>query len=123
MKKRAKVEAMLPVLVARKLDELLVFDACYLDVPTRQALLRLMPQLVQVRRARKAIFLRYGCGSCHRKRVLYGAGGLCNASACRDYGRMKTEIRKRLEGRDAREETAALSLKFSTAQMLLNGDE
>jgi hypothetical protein len=123
MNKVAKVEAMMPDLVARKLDELLVFDACYLDVPGRQALLRLMPRLVHVRRARKAIFLRYGCGNCHQKRVRYGAGGLCNACAVRDYNRMKAEIHKRLDGRDAKEETAALTRKLDMAQFLLNGDD
>ena len=56
MTKLVKVEVVTPQNVAQKLDELLLFDACFLDVAARQELLRLIPRLVHVRRARQAIF-------------------------------------------------------------------
>lgn len=66
MTKLAKVEVMLPRGAERKVDELLVFDAQCVDVATRQELLRLLPQLVHIRRARKAIFLEQGCRECQK---------------------------------------------------------
>jgi len=64
MTKLAKVEVMLPRSAERKIDELLVFDARCLDVGTRQELLRLLPQLVHLRRAWTAYFLEHGCLGC-----------------------------------------------------------
>jgi cytochrome c551/c552 len=123
MSKLVKVEVVTPGTVAEKLDELLLFDSCFLDVAARQELLRLIPKLVHVRRARQAIFRRYGCQSCHRKRVAYGAGGFCNRCAARDYRRVKTQLEKMGEGRNAGEETAALTRRIDIAQFLLNGGD
>lgn len=117
------VELVTPQPVAQKFDELLVLDAQCPDVATRQELLRLFLRLVHVRRARKAIFLRHGCGNCHRKKIQYGAGGLCNRCAGREYKRIKAELQKMHHGRNAAEETAALTQRFDVAQWLLNGDD
>jgi uncharacterized paraquat-inducible protein A len=114
-----KVEA-IETTAARKLGELLLFEACFLDVSTRQDLLRIIPKLVHVRRARQAIFRRYGCHSCHRKKVAYGAGGFCNRCAARDYRRVKQELQKMGEGRNAAEESSALTRRLDAALMLLN---
>lgn len=103
--------------------ELLLYDARFLDVATKQELLRLIPRLVHVRRARQAIFRRYGCQSCHRKRVAYGAGGFCNRCASRDFRRVKAELEKMGEGRNAAEESAALTRRLDAAQRLLNGGD
>ena len=64
MMKLAKVEVMLPRGAERKVDELLVFDARCVDVGTRQELLRLLPQLVHLRRAWRARFTEHGCITC-----------------------------------------------------------
>jgi hypothetical protein len=57
----------------------------------------------------------------------YGAGGLCGRCYGRIYARMLKRYRKVMAGRDIPAElamfTEALTLKFSTAQRLLNGDE
>lgn len=152
MKKLAKVEAMLParrrlgrpkkILDLRKLDKiklatpaspeqaiesLLIFDARALDMATRQELLRLLPQLVHVRRAWRAEYMECGCISCHEKKRLYGAGGFCGRCWGRIYMRMHKRYRKLMAGRDIPAELAmfkdALCLKFNTAQRLLNGGD
>jgi hypothetical protein len=48
----------------RALENLLLFDSHCIDVVSRQELLRLLPQLVGLRRAWKAHFLEYGCLHC-----------------------------------------------------------
>jgi hypothetical protein len=152
MKKPAKLEVILPtrrrpgrpkkILDHRKLDSiqvakpesperaiesLLIFDARCLDMATRQELLRLLPGLVHVRRAWRAEYMECGCSSCHEKKRLYGAGGFCNACWGRIYQRMLNRYRKQMAGRDLPAELAmfkeALTLKFSTAQRLLNEDD
>jgi hypothetical protein len=59
-----KTEVMLPQGVERKVDDLLVFDACYVDRATRYDLQRIIPHLVHLRRARKAYFEQHGCLMC-----------------------------------------------------------
>jgi hypothetical protein len=119
LKRIEKVEA-IETIAARKLGELLLFEACFLDISTRQDLLRIIPKLVHVRRARQAIFRRYGCHSCHRKKVAYGAGGFCNRCAARDYLRVKTELKRMGEGRNAGEESALLTRRLDAARLILN---
>ena len=48
----------------RKVDDLLIFDASFLDPATRYELQRIVPQLVHIRRARKAHFQEHGCLVC-----------------------------------------------------------
>jgi hypothetical protein len=62
----AKVEVMLRGEVEQILDDLLVFDARCVDVPTRQQLLRLFPQLVHLRRAWRAHYQEHGCLGCQK---------------------------------------------------------
>jgi hypothetical protein len=64
MTKLATVEVMLPRSAERKIDDLFVFDARCVDVATRQEILRLMPQVVHLRRAWSAHFLQHGCMAC-----------------------------------------------------------
>jgi hypothetical protein len=109
------------------IEQFIIFDARCLDWDTRQELLRILPQLIHVQRDWKAEYIEFGCVSCHRKAAWYGAGGFCN-DCQRKYGkRMRNRFRKRLEGSNLLEESAtyteALTLKFSTAQRLLNGGD
>lgn len=64
MNKLAKVEVMMSKPVARKIDELLVFDARCVDDNMRREILRLLPQLIDLRHAWRALFRRYGCMAC-----------------------------------------------------------
>jgi len=48
----------------RRIDDLLVFDASFVDPATRYELQRIVPQLVHIRRARKAHFQEHGCLIC-----------------------------------------------------------
>ena len=62
-----KVEGLpevLPESPVEALEALLIFDARMLDRETQQELLRILPQLVHIRRAWKAHFLEHGCLSC-----------------------------------------------------------
>jgi hypothetical protein len=107
------------------IESLLIFDARCLDKETRQELLRLVPQLVHIRRAWKAEYMECGCTYCHKKKAEYGAGGLCNGCRSRIYMRMRNRFRKAMEGRDLPAELAtfkdALQLKYNAAQRLFNG--
>lgn len=64
MNKLTKVKAMSPMVVERKVDDLLVFDARFVDTDMRRELLRLLPQLIHMRYAWRAHFRRYGCFAC-----------------------------------------------------------
>ncbi len=180
MTKLAKVKVMLPRGAERKVDELLVFDARCVDVGTRQELLRLLPQLVHLRRAWRAHFTEHGCIACPKpdptvaiaarlrrrrsrwaeiyeligidratstraerksfensvRRNLahsdtpvrkpshrYGAGGFCDLCYMRLRRELVKTLRKMHEGRNADEETAALSQRFDVAQWLLGADD
>jgi hypothetical protein len=109
------------------MENLLIFDARCLDRETRQELLRLVPQLVHIRRAWRAEYMECGCISCHKKKAGYGAGGFCNSCWGRIYQRMRNRFRKALVGHDLPAELAtfkdALQLRCNAAQRLFNGDE
>jgi hypothetical protein len=104
------------------IESLLIFDARCLDIETRQELLRLVPQLVHIRRAWKAEYMECGCICCHKKKAGYGAGGFCNGCWSRIYMRMRNRVRKAMEGRNLPAELAAfkdaLQLKYNAAQRL-----
>jgi hypothetical protein len=108
-------------------ESLVIFDARCLDRETRQELLRLVPQLVHIRRAWRAEYMECGCVSCHKKKARYGAGGFCNACWGRIYLRMRNRFRQSMAGRDLPAEIAtfkdALSLRYNAAQRLFNGDD
>jgi hypothetical protein len=53
----------------------------------------------------------------------YGAGGFCDRCYLRLRRELAKAIRKMHEGRDAAEETAALTQRFDVAQWLLHGDD
>jgi len=48
---------------------MMIFDARCLDKDTRQELLRILPQLVHIRRAWRAEYMECGCTSCHKKKL------------------------------------------------------
>jgi len=66
MGKVATVELLPSRRIKKKFDDLLVFDVRCVDVPTRQKLLRLLPQLVHLRRAWTAHFTTHGCLTCQK---------------------------------------------------------
>lgn len=109
------------------LEGLLIFDARCLDNDTRQGLIRILPQLVHIRRAWKAEFVECGCVCCHKKIAEYGFGGFCNACGRRLGARMRNRFRKLMSGRDLKQELVAfkdaLALRFNAAQRLFNGED
>jgi|GEM_PF-6053893 len=118
-----KLEIVSPEAAARRLNDLLIFDARCLDRATRQELLRLIPALVHVRRQWKRRYLKYGCESCHQKTPEYGAGGFCRRCHLRINNWIRYQVRKVGDGRDAAEEVAALTRRADVAMLLLNGGE
>jgi hypothetical protein len=70
------------------IEDLMVFDARCLDKTTRLELVRLLPELIHIRRAWKAYFSVHGCVSCRRKKTDYGAGGFCYNCVVRITTRM-----------------------------------
>jgi len=182
LRKLDKVRVAVPESAERAIESLLIFDVRCLDVATRQEILRILPQLVHIRRAWRAEYMECGCLACpkpdptvaiaarlrrrgstwaeiyeitavkatnraERKRFenavrwklghldaptrnlspRYGAGGFCDRCSGRIYQRMLKRYRKLMAGRDLPAElatfTEALTLKFSLAQQLLNGDD
>jgi hypothetical protein len=125
--KLAMVKAVLPATVEEGFENLLLFDCRQIDASTARELVRLVPELLRMRRAWRAHFAEYGCLTCHRKKTEYGAGGLCSQCGCRIGGRMRRQLRQINAGRDIPAELAtfkkALTLKHSTAQRLLNGGD
>jgi len=109
------------------IESLLIFDARCLDKDTRQELLRLLPELVHIRRAWRAEYMECGCISCHKKNACYGAGGFCSTCWGRIYQRMRNRYRKAMHGRNLPEELAtfkdALCLRYNAAQRLFNVEE
>lgn len=109
------------------IEALMIFDARHLDRQTRQELLQLLPQLIQVQQAWRAEFLENGCIHCRRKDVQYGSGGFCLTCKARFHARMSRRYKKLMQGRDIERETAAfanaLQLKYNTAQQLFTGEE
>ena len=76
-RKLDSIVEVLPASPVEMLETLLIFDARALDMETRQELLRILPQLVHIRRAWKAEYMECGCISCHKKRPDYASGGFC----------------------------------------------
>jgi len=50
----------------RAIEDLLIFDARALDKPTQQDLLRIVPELIHIRRAWRAHYVAKGCLSCRK---------------------------------------------------------
>lgn len=109
------------------MESLLIFDARCLDAETRRELLRVLPQILRIRKAWRAEYMECGCISCHKKITAYGAGGFCRRCWGRIFKRMHRRYRTLMAGRDLPAElktfTEALTLKFSAAQMLLGGND
>jgi hypothetical protein len=109
------------------IETLLIFDARCLDAGIRRELLRLLPEILRIRQAWRAEFMECGCISCHKKTPVYGAGGFCGRCWARILGRMRTRSQKLMANRDVPAELAtfkeALTLRFSTAQKLLGGND
>jgi hypothetical protein len=127
LRKFDKIKVVVPESPESAIEVLLIFDARCLDKDTRQELLRILPALVHIRRAWRAEYMECGCASCHRKNACYGAGGFCGRCWARTHYRMHNRYRKLMAGRDIPAKLAtfkeALTLKLSTAQRLLNGDD
>jgi hypothetical protein len=126
-RKLDSIVEVLPDSPVELLETLLIFDARCLDKETRQELLRILPQLVHIRRDWKAEYMECGCISCHKKRVDYSAGGFCNTCYRRIYGRMRNRYLEAVKGRDLPAELAAfkdaLCMRYNAAQRLFNGED
>jgi hypothetical protein len=126
-RKLDSIVEVLPASPVEMLETFLIFDARALDMETRQELLRILPQLVHIRRAWKAEYMECGCISCHKKRPDYASGGFCVACQGRILQRMRNRYRNVIKGRDLAQELAtfkdALQLKYNAAQRLFNGDD
>lgn len=127
LQKLDKVNVAVQESAAIAVESLLIFDARGLDKQTQQELLRILPELVHIRRAWKAHYLENGCVSCHKKRASYASGGFCVDCQGRILMRMRNRYRKLMVGRDLVAEVAtfkdALCLRYNAAQRLLAGDE
>ena len=121
--KLAKVGVVAPEALSRAIEQLLIFDARMLDAQTSRELAKIIPQLLDMRRAWKAHFVEYGCVCCKRKKVPYGAGGLCDRCQTRLGRRIRGCFRNIGAGRDLAGELANITSKYDAAQMLLNGGE
>jgi hypothetical protein len=127
IQKLERIVEVLPSSPFERLEVLLIFDARAISKETRQELLRLLPELVHVRRAWKAEYMECGCICCRAKKTEYGAGGFCNTCAARIYNRMRSRFRKAMQGRNVPAEIEAfkdtLQLRYNAAQRLFNGEE
>lgn len=121
------VDVVLPDSPLERIENLLIFDARCLDKDTQQELMRILPQLVHVRRAWKALYLECGCIHCHKKRVDYASGGFCVGCQSLIFSRMRNRHRKLFHGRDIATEIETfrdgLALRYNAAQRLFGGDE
>ena len=61
-----RIVEVLPESHIELLETLLIFDARSLERDTQQELLRLLPQLIHIRRAWKAHYLEFGCLGCRK---------------------------------------------------------
>jgi hypothetical protein len=120
-KKLAKVSVVEPVSSDESIERLLIFDSKLLDEETSRALVKIVPQLLMMRKTWKAYFSQHGCISCKRKKVGYASGGLC--SVC--YGRLGHRIRACFRNigkdRDIEGEFVSIIARYDAAQALLNG--
>jgi hypothetical protein len=121
--KKTTIEVAKPDSLEEALGNLLFLDARDLDRTVRRELLRILPVLIQSGRAWRARFAEYGCFSCHKKKVPYGSGGLCNSCSTRESHRIREWYRKRSNPDREIEAREALTRKYDVAQMLLNGND
>lgn len=123
VRKIEKVQTLEPRSTVEATEKLMIFDIRCLERRTHQELLRLIPELVHIRRAWKAHFAEHGCLSCHKKRTWYGGGGLCDACQVKITHRMLDRYKKLTAGRNTAEEIAdlreALCRQYNAAQRLL----
>jgi hypothetical protein len=56
----------LPESPVEALEAFLIFDARALEQDTQRELMRVLPQIIHIRRAWKAHYLKYGCTSCRK---------------------------------------------------------
>jgi hypothetical protein len=126
-RKLDSVQVVKPGSPEEALETLLIFDARCLDQGTQQELIRILPQLVHIRRAWQAEYMECGCACCHKKKEGYGAGGFCDACYARIGARMRNRYRKAVEGRNLPAELVkfkdALCLRYNAAQRLFNGGD
>jgi hypothetical protein len=94
-----------------------------LDHETQTELRKLLPSLLWVSRAWHARFLVKGCLACHKKDVQYVSGGMCASCVGANRQWIKNYIKTATANRETVEEIAKLSLRFDTAQALLNSDD
>lgn len=94
-----------------------------LERGTSQELRRLLPELLWISRAWHARFLVKGCLACHRKKVAYGSGGMCQScvNANRDW--IRKYVKQATANRDTVEEIADLSRSVDAAQLAWNTDD
>jgi hypothetical protein len=105
--------------VGQRFDEMLLFDARYLDAETRRELVRILPGILRSAKAWREEFDEYGCVSCHSRVALYAAGGFCDRCYHRIAARLKARVGKQTEGRDVDAEIAALTAQSDVARWLL----
>jgi hypothetical protein len=120
-RKLAEIQVVAPESTEQALEQALIFDARCMDADKRRELRRILPSLIHLQRAWKAEFMEYGCLSCHKKRVAYTAGGLCDSCAQRIGARLRLRFRRLTVGHDTERDVAALTNRFDAAQRLLNG--
>jgi hypothetical protein len=134
MTKLAKIELLVPLIrrrsggpdpgsLERAVEDLLIFDSRFLDKDTRHELQRLLPALIHASRFWIARFAEKGCLCCRRKKVPYGAGGLCDRCHARESRGIREWNSKRFADRDFEKEASALSRRLDLAQALFNGGE
>ena len=121
--KLAGVKVLAPESLAQAIEQLVIFDSRFADAETCRELVKIMPQLLIMRRAWRAHYAEYGCISCHKKRAPYQCGGLCVRCQGRLIQRMLNCFRNVGAGRDLNEELSSISRKYDAAQKLLNGDD
>jgi hypothetical protein len=126
-RKVEKVEVVLPDSPAERMENLLIFDARGLDKETFLKLRDILPRLVHISLAWKAMYLECGCISCHKKRVDYASGGFCSGCQSLIFSRIRRYRKQQTVGRNLPAEIEAfkdgLALSYNAAQRLLNGDE
>jgi hypothetical protein len=65
-RKLDSIVEVLPESPVEALEALLILDARALERDTQQELMRILPQIIHIRRAWKAHYLEYGCTSCRK---------------------------------------------------------
>lgn len=65
-RKLDSIQVVKPESPEQAIESLLIFDARFLSKDTRQELLRILPQLVHIRRAWRAEYMECGCHGCQK---------------------------------------------------------